>query len=63
MFKARYRIVRNPSGLYAVQTWRWWWPFWSGVSLSLSRTVEAAEDFARHFAGTRIVVKDLGRLP
>ena len=58
---AHYRIVRDAYSGYEVQSWRWWWPFWTQVAINTHHTVERAEEYAKRRAGG--VVKYLGKLP
>lgn len=39
----RYRIVRDTYCGYAVQVWRWWFPFWVEPVINTHSSVERAE--------------------
>lgn len=46
--KPRYRIVTDRLFGYAVQVWRWWWPFWCEPHPNSHNSVEQAEAWARN---------------
>lgn len=42
--KQKYRIVTTKCGDFAVESWVWYWPFWSSLWwIGYSATVEDAE--------------------
>lgn len=59
---AKYRIVKDRYSGYEVQHWRWWLPIWCQPQTNTHRTVEAAEEWAKHWASHKDVVKELGKL-
>lgn len=63
--KTYYRIVTDRWAGFEVQSWSWWWPFWSQVGFSNTHSyVEDAEAYAqRHARGCANLVKYLGPLP
>jgi hypothetical protein len=60
---AHYRIVTDILGNFEVQTWRWWWPFWTQEQANTHRTMEDAIAYATTLARRGHVVRVLGRLP
>lgn len=63
-----YRIVRDEFCGYEVQSWRWWFPFWTqcpgrcGNECNTHVSIERAEAWALHIHCRRrvLVVKYLG---
>ena len=60
---AHYRIVKDILGNFEVQTWRWWWPFWTQERVNTHRTMEDAIAYAKILARRGHSVQVLGRLP
>lgn len=56
---AKYRIVADKWAGYEVQSWRWWWPFWTQGVINTHPTIEAAEEYAKRLAYKQHVVKVL----
>ena len=42
-FKPEYRIIRNRFRSYEAQSRRWWWPFWTDVPGTRTRSVVETE--------------------
>lgn len=46
MFSYKYRVARDRfySRMWAVQVWRWWWPFWSEWGNGMLNSQQEAEE-------------------
>jgi hypothetical protein len=43
--KTKYRIVTDKYAGYEAQVWRWYWPFWSQMSINTHKTIEQAREY------------------
>jgi hypothetical protein len=57
--KTKYRIVTDKYLGYEAQVWRWYWPFWSQMSVNTHKTIEKARGYIDENAvGYKTVVVD-----
>lgn len=58
---ARYRIVRDKYCGFAVQWWRWYWPFWSEPLVNTHSSIEDAETWAHSHSCMVVKYLDLSQ--
>ena len=57
--ETKYRIVTDKYAGYEAQVRRWYWPFWSQMSVNTHKTIEQAREYIdRNSVGYETVVVD-----